>query len=74
MSHFYISIRRHDGSEVHVVPGGQAERDLHNEVKARLKKLGVGWFKSEAKVLAAVDAAMRDIVFSVKSDIVPPKR
>jgi hypothetical protein len=71
MSNFYISVKHNDGNEVRLKPGGEAERNILTEVRKRLEEQGVGWLKSEAKVLAAVDKAISDTLFALKSDVLP---
>lgn len=74
MSNFYISIKDIDGDEVALRPGGVAERELLSEVSRRLQDHGVGWFKSEAKVLVALELALQDALHTIKSDILPKVR
>jgi len=70
-SQFYISIKRHDGGEVMLMPGGQGERDLLAELQTRLREQGVGWFTSEKKVIAALETALRETLWALKSDVRP---
>lgn len=71
MSDFHISVKHKDGNEVRLRPGGEAERSILTEVRKRLEEQGVGWLKSEAKVLAAVDKAITETFFALKSDVLP---
>lgn len=68
---FVITVADTDGKRVSIRPGGQAERDLVNEVKQRLKDKGVGFLRTEATVLAAVDEAITETLYALKSDVMP---
>lgn len=68
---FIVSIKHITGHEVQLRPGGHAERELVEEVLEHLKVEGVGWFKSEAKVLEAVSNAIKKTLFALKSDVKP---
>lgn len=68
---FLITVTHKDGYTVSLKPGGHAEREILSEVKEKLRKAGVGWFKSEHKVLAAVHAAIEETLFALKSDVLP---
>lgn len=70
---FIISIKDEDGFEVRLRPGGAAERSISYQVIKKLEDHGVGWFKSEANVLAAVEKAIKETVYELKSDILPSR-
>lgn len=70
-SRYIISVQANDAAPVNIRPGGQAERDLIDNVRVKLQQLGVGWFKSEAKVLTAVETALLETFHQLKSDILP---
>lgn len=66
-----ICVKDTDGREVRVKPGGSSERQLIDGVHEHLKEVGVGFLKSEASVLQAVEDALQKSFLSLKSDILP---
>lgn len=71
MSQFLIQITRVDKAPVLLRPGGRGERDLVSEVTKRVKEAGVGFFRTEAQVVAAVEAALTQVLHELKSEVVP---
>jgi hypothetical protein len=56
-----------DGEVVRWKAGAPIESDLVQELCDRLQKKGVGWFRSEAKVLEAVKSEFSGVVWDLKS-------
>lgn len=60
------------GPRGHVVswaPGSSVETALITDLCDRLKVKGVGVFKTEAKTLAAVDEAFREMLYDLKAKV-----
>lgn len=71
MSDYYVSIKRHDGGAVKLRPGGHAERAIIADVIAETRSRSVGFFHTEREVLEAVEGALRQVLGSLKSDVLP---
>ena len=54
------------GKVVSWKPGHDIETDISDELCSRLSKRGVGWFKSESKVLTAVREEIASIIWDLK--------
>ncbi len=50
-------------------PGDRVETELVEALCARLKAKGVGWFKSEARVLEALREAWSELLYELKSRV-----
>ena len=48
------------------LPGERVEKDIEDEVIGRIQAKGVGFLKTEAKVLASVREALREFLYSLK--------
>lgn len=57
---YYISIKRHDGGDVKLRPGGHGERDL---LQALADKLS--WATSRAKAVQALEDVLKEQKFEV---------
>lgn len=68
---YYIQVKDDLGNLVRIKPGGTAERQIGADIAERLKGMGVGFFKTEATVLQAVEQAVNDVFRKLKSDIIP---
>lgn len=68
---FYISVKESNGREVQLRAGAQGERDLIAEVLAKVEAQGVGIFRTESKVLAAVQQALHEVLLELKSEVIP---
>lgn len=71
MSNYVISVKRVDGGEVKLRPGAVAERQLVAEVLQQIEGQSVGFFRTKAQVLSVVEKAMQDVLYALKSDVVP---
>lgn len=71
VSAFQITITRVDGKRVHLRPNAQGVRDLVEEVLRRTREKGVGVFRTEAHVLADVQAALFETLNELKSEVLP---
>lgn len=71
MSAFQITITRVDGKTVHLRPNAQGVRDLVADVVKRVRGRGVGVFRTEARVLAAVEEALIESLNDLKSEVRP---
>lgn len=75
MSRFRVSI--HDtvtGAAAHLVPGGQGERDLVAAATKAIVAKGVGMFRTEAQVKAAIEEGLQDVLRDLKSEVKVPSR
>ena len=52
-------------------PGDDEERDLVAAIAAGVRAKGVGVFRTEAHVVAAVEGVVRDALLSVKRQVKP---
>ena len=50
-------------------PGFKVEKDFEDELVARIRQKGVGWFKSEEKVARAVVEAFKELLYDLKSQV-----
>lgn len=50
-------------------PGLQAELEFEAELLRRVQKMGVGVFRTEAHVLKDVQAAIRELLYELKSRV-----
>jgi phenylpyruvate tautomerase PptA (4-oxalocrotonate tautomerase family) len=73
MSDFRIAIVRADGKRVLLYPGSRGERDLIETVTAAVVEKGVGIFRTETKVKAAIAEGIAEVLQVLKSEVVPPK-
>jgi hypothetical protein len=71
MSEFRIRVTHVSGRNAILVPGGQGERDLVADILARVKAKGVGVGRTEAHVLADVEAALNDALYAIKAEVLP---
>lgn len=71
MSDYLLSIHKVNGGRVNLKPGGVAERNLVAAVIQRLEGESVGFFTSKTQVLAVVEKALNDVLYEVKSDVLP---
>lgn len=67
-SHYRLQIVDiRDGSIVRWKAGAPIETDLVDELCTRLQKEGVGVFRSQAKVLAAVKSTFASMIWDLKA-------
>ena len=71
MSLYRIAIHRPDGGLVLLRPGAKGERDLIDAVVQETVAQGVGLFRTEAHVAAAVQRACERVLRELKSEVVP---
>lgn len=74
MSAFLLAVVRKDGHRVLLVPGGAGERELIQACADAIVSRGVGVFRTEAMVRAAIEAGMAEVLWAVKSEVVPDPR
>jgi hypothetical protein len=71
-SDYRLQIVRRDGALVYTMePGGKAERDIVEDLVARVKAKGIGAGRSEKHVLGAVRAAFDELMYDLKATIRP---
>lgn len=70
-SKFRIAIVTDDGDPVHLHPGGQGERDLVEALVQHIVGKGVGFFKTEAQVTKAITEGISEVIYQLKSEVVP---
>lgn len=69
-SEFVIQVVHKDtGRVVEWAPGLAVEKEFDQELLNRLRSKGVGWFKSEEKVLTAVHEALRALLYELKAQV-----
>lgn len=69
MPRYLLSIAREDNKPVTLFPGARGERDLVDDVLARIK--GVGILRTEARVRQVVREALEVALRDAKSEVVP---
>lgn len=52
-------------------PGGTAEQDFVSAIVAAIQARGVGWFRSEARVLGAIRGAVEETILAAKQGVTP---
>jgi len=62
-----------DGSVVRLAAGGPVERDLIAACEAAIVRRGVGLFRTEAQVRAAVVAGIEEALLGLKREVGPRK-
>lgn len=67
---FLLQIAFPDGAVVQLPAGGALERDLVATCTAAIVGKGVGWFKSEAHVRAAISAGISEALTDLKRESV----
>lgn len=65
-------VQRSTGQVVEWAPGQAVERDLVTELGSRVAAKGVGIARSTDHVVADVQAALKELLFDLKSDVPPP--
>lgn len=70
-SQFVIRVERADGESVELIPGGHGERDFIAACTAAIVAKGVGVFRTEAQVKAAILGGIHDAFLAVKAEVVP---
>ena len=69
-SEFLIQIvHKTDGKVVAWAPGMEVEQEFITNLCNRLKGKGVGFFKTEAKVVAAAEEAIKELLFALKKQV-----
>lgn len=71
MSEYVIAITRADGGRVLLKPGGHAERDLIASVTDAVIGRGVGLFRTEAQVRAAIAQGFDEVLHAMKAEVLP---
>lgn len=71
VSAFQITITRVDGKTVHLRPNAQGVRDLVADIVKRVGTKGVGVFRTEARVLKAVEESVIESLNELKSEVLP---
>ena len=70
MSDFRLQIvHSKDGRVVSWRPGAEIETDLIDALGARLQRRGVGLFRSETKVLAALKEEFAKLLYELKAKV-----
>ena len=62
-------IHKQDGKVVSWAPGLEVEKAFQAELLSRVKAKGVGLARTEAHVLASVDAALKELLHDLKSRV-----
>lgn len=70
LSPYVIQVaNRVDGKVAEWAPGLKVEQDLVNDIVDRCRAKGVGFLRTEAKVLAAVRDAIEESIYDLKAKI-----
>ena len=67
---FKLQIVYPDGSPLTFEAGGRFERDLVDSCVNVIMKKGVGFFKTEKKVRAAIEEGIKEAIFDLKAETV----
>lgn len=62
-------VHKKSGRIAQWAPGLKVEKDLEAELLNRIKEKGVGVFRTESRVLAAIQTALRELLFDLKSKV-----
>lgn len=68
-SPFRICIVRADGGPVHLHPGSHGERDLVETITQHVAAKGVGFFRTQARVEAAIAEGVAEAIHALKSEV-----
>jgi hypothetical protein len=72
MSRFRISIvDTKTGQTASLVPGSTGERDFVASITEKVVRKGVGIFRTEAQVKAAIDAGVKEAIKELKREVDP---
>jgi hypothetical protein len=71
MSAYRVLIVREDGSGVKLHPGSLGERNLVKSVVDKAVAKGVGLFRTESAVRAAIQAAFDEVLHDIKKEVKP---
>jgi hypothetical protein len=71
MSQYRIAIVRADQGPVYLRPGSVGERDLMEAIANAAVARGVGLFRTETQVRAAIVEGTRDVLRALKSEVLP---
>lgn len=70
MSEFVMQIiHRQTGKVVSWAPGLDVEVELIDNLIERVRAKRVGWFRSEAKVVSAVQDALNELLYDLKRQV-----
>ena len=72
MSDYLIQVIHRNGGHAVIsrwAPGLKVEKDFEDELVARIRQKGVGWFKSEEKVTGAVALALKELLYDLKAQV-----
>lgn len=70
MTVFLLQIVKPDGSVVQLPAGGKLERDLIQVCTAAIVSKGVGFWKTESQVKAAIEAGIAEAIRDLKFETV----
>jgi hypothetical protein len=72
MSRFRICITdTQTGERAVLVPGSTGERDLVKSVTDSIVRKGVGLFRTESQVKAAIEAGLKEVFLELKREVAP---